>query len=211
MKEPSIAVAVLQWFYRDETLVGDILEEYDLRRSRAWLWRQVAVAVMLRLPYGMVRFERQTRKMPMPIGGLGFIAVVALITVVAPGAWWFIAAGAFGGVALAWLLVIAARHRLHHEPPGPRHILLSLLLVMLAAGAARAGQGPKPAVPIDPDAVEEIVDAIRWTPNAPRNPILLSKETCADPAYLPMWVKRIELAGLPNGEAAAVKKACDLE
>src|SRR5262245_17933654 len=124
MREPSIAIALLDLFYRDEALVGDILEEFDAGRSRAWLWRQVGVAVMLRLPYGMVRFERQTRKMPMPIGGLGFVAVVALITIVAPGAWWFIGFGAIGGVALACFLVMAHHHRLTHEPPGPRHVLL---------------------------------------------------------------------------------------
>jgi hypothetical protein len=159
MKNPSIAVALLDLFYRDEEIVGDILEEFEAGRSRAWLWRQVAVAVMLRLPYGMVRFERRTQKMQMPIGGLGFVTIVALITIVAPGAWWFIAAGAIGGVALASLLVIATRHRLEHDPPGSRHILLSLLFVLMAAGAARAGQTPKPAVPVDP--VDGIIEAFK--------------------------------------------------
>src|SRR5262249_54022346 len=36
---------------------------------------------------------------------------------------------------------------------------LSLLLVLMAAGAARAGQTPKPAAPVDP--VEGILDAFK--------------------------------------------------
>jgi hypothetical protein len=162
MKEPSIAVALLQLACRDEALIGDILEEYEVRRSRAWLWRQVGVAVIFSLPYGMVRPARLTPKMQMPIGGLGFAIIASLITIVAPAAWWFVVAGAIGGVALAWLLVVADRHRLDHEPPGPRHILLSLLFVTMAAGAARAGQTPKPAVPVDP--VDGIIEAFKTHP-----------------------------------------------
>ena len=41
----------------------------------------------------------------------------------------------------------------------------------------------------------------------PPTPVLLSKETCEDPAYLPMRLKRIALAGLPPAEANAVSKA----
>ena len=47
MEEPSVTVALLQLFCRDEALVGDILEEHETRRSRAWLWRQVAMGVLL--------------------------------------------------------------------------------------------------------------------------------------------------------------------
>lgn len=124
MREPTIAVALLQLFCRDEALVGDILEEFEARRSRAWLWRQVGVAVMFNLPYGMVRFERQSPKMQMPVGGISFVIFVALITIVAPGAWWLVAMGAAGGLALAILLAAVARHRLMHEAPGGRRILL---------------------------------------------------------------------------------------
>ena len=111
MREPSVAVALLQLFCRDEALVGDILDEHETRRSRAWLWRQVAMAVVFNLPYGMVRRERQTAKLPMPIGGISFVIFVALITAVAPGAWWLVAMGAAGGVLLAVILVAMARRR----------------------------------------------------------------------------------------------------
>ena len=63
-----------------------------------------------------------------------------------------------------------------------------------------------------PMRMEEMADAILWNGvKALRTPILLSKETCADPAYLPMRLKRIALAGLPKGEADAARKACGVE
>jgi hypothetical protein len=120
MREPTIAIALLQLFCRDEALLGDILEEYQVRRSRAWLWRQVGVAVFFNLPYGMTRYQRRSEKMRMPIGGIGLIAVVGLITMVAPGAWWLVAMGATGGVLLAIVLIAVARHR----PDRPRNVLL---------------------------------------------------------------------------------------
>jgi hypothetical protein len=124
MKEPTIAVAVLHLFCRDEALVGDILEEYETRRSRAWLWRQVGAAVTFNLPYGTVRHERRSPTMRMPIGGLTFVILVSLVTIVAPGAWWLVAIGAAGGVVLAVVLVAVARRRLLHEPPGTKNVLL---------------------------------------------------------------------------------------
>jgi hypothetical protein len=63
-----------------------------------------------------------------------------------------------------------------------------------------------------PMRMEDMADAILWqgvTP--PRAPIVISKETCADPAYLPMRLARIKLAGLPPGEGDAVKKACGVK
>lgn len=63
-----------------------------------------------------------------------------------------------------------------------------------------------------PMRMEDQVDAILWNGgNRPPNPVLLSKETCADPAYLPMRLARIALGGLPPGEAAAVKRACGVQ
>jgi hypothetical protein len=104
MSEPRVAIALLQSFCPDEALVGDILEEYDRRQSRLWLWRQVAVAVLFAFPYGMVRRSRRGR-MHLPIGGLGLLSVIALITFVAPGAWWLIGIGIVGGVAVAGIMI----------------------------------------------------------------------------------------------------------
>jgi hypothetical protein len=123
MNEPRVAIALLQSFGRDDALVGDILEEFERRRSRAWLWRQVILVVLLGLPYGMIRQAGRRKRMPLPIGGLGLVAIVALITIVAPGAWWFVAFGAIGGILLGALLVATRRDRALREG-GRRNILL---------------------------------------------------------------------------------------
>jgi hypothetical protein len=102
----------LQAFGRDEALVGDILEEFEQRQSRLWLWRQVAIVVLFGLPYGIVRRRSQQRKMPLPIGGIGFLAIAILITYVAPGAWWFVGLGLIGGLILGAVLVAYGRRRL---------------------------------------------------------------------------------------------------
>lgn len=81
MREPAIAVALLKLFCRDAALIGDILEEFDVRRSRLWLWRQVAAVILLGLPFGIARRARQTPKMPMPIGGIGLIAIGLVLVV----------------------------------------------------------------------------------------------------------------------------------
>src|SRR6266540_1160664 len=114
MTEPRVAIAVLQSFCRDEALVGDILEEFGRRQSRAWLWRQVAIAVLFALPYGMARSRRA--KMRMPVGALGLLAIIALITIVAPGAWWLIGLGILGGFVLGGVMI--ASHK-EHNSSGP--------------------------------------------------------------------------------------------
>jgi hypothetical protein len=47
---PRIATWLLERFgpdYRNESLVGDILEEYQQGRTRAWYWRQAIVAICI--------------------------------------------------------------------------------------------------------------------------------------------------------------------
>jgi len=118
MNEPRVAIALLQSFCRDEALVGDILEEHARRQSRAWLWRQVVVAVFFGLPFGSARRSTRARsKMPMPIGGIGLLAIAMLITVVAPGAWWLIGVGIAGGFVVAAVLIARAGRRVPEEAP----------------------------------------------------------------------------------------------
>ena len=67
--------------------------------------------VLLGLPFGLTRRPRSGPRMPMPVGGIGLIALVILVTMVAPGAWWLIGVGLFGGVFVAAALIAAARRR----------------------------------------------------------------------------------------------------
>jgi hypothetical protein len=46
------ALALLEWATgRNQALIGDVLEEYQVRRSRVWLWKQVLLAVIVRPSY----------------------------------------------------------------------------------------------------------------------------------------------------------------
>ena len=123
MREPALAVFLLERFSGDETLAGDIIEAYEHGQSRFWLWRQVAAAVLLNLPDGLMPRPRRAGTLPMPVGGIGFIAIVMLITTVAPGAWWLIAAGVLGGFLFAALLIAGGRRR-GKMPDGAHHLLL---------------------------------------------------------------------------------------
>jgi hypothetical protein len=52
------------------------------------------------------------------VGGLGLVAIAALMTYQMPEAWLFIAAGATGGVLLGAILVFVGRHRTRSGPSG---------------------------------------------------------------------------------------------
>jgi hypothetical protein len=47
---PRLATWLLEHLgssYQNESLLGDLFEEYQLGRTRAWYWRQTAVAILL--------------------------------------------------------------------------------------------------------------------------------------------------------------------
>jgi cytochrome bd-type quinol oxidase subunit 2 len=49
-KPPGLAIWLLERVstgYRGESLAGDLIEQYALGKSRLWLWRQVAAAIVL--------------------------------------------------------------------------------------------------------------------------------------------------------------------
>jgi hypothetical protein len=157
MTAPRVAVTLLEAFCRDEALAGDVLEEFERRQSRWWLWRQVAVVVLLGLPHGIVRYRPTRRPMPMPIGGFGVLALGILITFVSPGAWWLIGLGAAGGAVIGCVMVVTGRKRALTRG-GRRNILLPLILAAAAVDAAAQTQS-RPAVRIDP--VDGIVEAFK--------------------------------------------------
>ena len=48
IKPPRLALALLQRFVPDdEPLSGDLVEEFQLRRSRTWFWWQVLTAIVV--------------------------------------------------------------------------------------------------------------------------------------------------------------------
>lgn len=135
---PRLALALLERFVPDSApLAGDLLEEFERRRSRAWLWWQVLAAIAnasfkqsddirpLRLtdlqpveaqqrsPRMSVRFRPiNLTASPLPgIGGLGLVALLLLMTVVAPGAWWVLFASMLAGVVLGLVLIAMRRNK----------------------------------------------------------------------------------------------------
>jgi hypothetical protein len=117
----------------DEPLSGDLIEEFQVRRSRWWLWRQILTAILIasfRKP-GEIRplrliddpgLRAVTSRLSAPrtvnlsaspvpgIGGLGLLALVMLVTIVAPQAWWILLVPVLGGILLGVTWIVRGRH-----------------------------------------------------------------------------------------------------
>ncbi|HXW07794.1 MAG TPA: hypothetical protein VD833_21370 [Vicinamibacterales bacterium] len=143
-----LAVAVLRRFLDDnEALAGDLLEGYARRRSRVWLWRQLLGAIVIRSfepqdeerPLGLaeqrsfqpVRRERplvqpwriNLTASPLPgIGGLGLVALGALVALVRPEAALIFLPAIGGGLTLGVALVLVRRRGIRWGPPAARNI-----------------------------------------------------------------------------------------
>ena len=128
---------------RNEALAGD-LEELRAERSPSWFWFQLVRATLTTrpdrsgaLPVGLCivqdrRFIRPARLEPLDpktmnlsgirvqgIGGLGLIAVVLLISLTMPAAWWLVAMGLAGGIVLGVALVLRRRRIGFSSGDGP--------------------------------------------------------------------------------------------
>jgi len=163
-RPPRLAVALLHRFSADPALIGDVIEEYEQRRSRLWLWRQVMAAVAVNIsgrardtqPHRWKAINLTAAPRGSAVGGLGLLALAVLAAIVLPQAWWMLAIGATGGIGLGAMLVFLSRRReLRRHTGGRRNILLPVVLV-LAAGA-QSSQQPVAAVRLDP--IEGIADA----------------------------------------------------
>lgn len=150
-------VSLLERLRIDPVLIGDIVEQFAQNRSRVWLWRQVTAAVALALigyarePRPFVRREVRLTAMPAgsPVGGLGFLALAILLSVVAPDIWWVIAAAAVGGIVLGAALIVI-RRRCARRSPVRTIFVVALLGIMTVSADARGEQQRGPAVRLDP-------------------------------------------------------------
>ena len=136
VQPPRLAVALLNRFLPDnEPLVGDLLEEFAVRKSRVWLWRQVVLALLMdafrnrvevrplklvdRPPLEVMRPDirpwTRTRTVnltgsPVPgVGGLSLIIFVGLMTVMSPQVWWVVLLTILAGVVFGLALVLMRR------------------------------------------------------------------------------------------------------
>lgn len=140
MKPPTLPVWLLNRFVdENEPLVGDLVEEFDARQSRLWFWRQVIVAILLRVrnrdreirPLRLidgrsairsVQPEAARRNLPQPInltgspihgvGGLGLVAFGVLVAAFAPETWWLVLAVVLGGGLVGGVMVAISRRRM---------------------------------------------------------------------------------------------------
>lgn len=134
-RPPRLALYVLRALgVDDESLVGDIVEEFGARRSHPWLWRQVLGAVLLRPrasrstgPLGIcdARFAQSALRPtprrkprinlsggPVPgIGGLSIVALVFHVALVSPQLLWLPVFGLVAGALVAVALVVRHRRR----------------------------------------------------------------------------------------------------
>jgi hypothetical protein len=119
----------------NEPLAGDLREAFHSRRSAAWLWRQIALAVAmgsfrrLNVPVALnltpvdpvvaewlmskrLRPRRVTMSSPVEgVGGLGLMMIGFLLSTVVPDVWWFVFGGIVCGLTLGVILAYRRRAR----------------------------------------------------------------------------------------------------
>ncbi len=143
---PRFAIAVLNSLRMDPALIGDLLEEYELRRSRVWLWKQVLVAIAVGLS-GRVRSPEPHRWKEVrlaaapagaPIGGLGLLALLVLVALVRPQTFWLFVIVLAGGLFVGCAMIIVSRRRQLRRTAGRRNVLLPLVLVAAASLSSTA-------------------------------------------------------------------------
>ena len=133
--QARVALALLGYLApRNEPLAGDLLEEFQARRSVLWLWCQIAVAVIAgsfrdrRGPTALnltpidpivaewlmskkLRPRQVTLSSPIEgVGGLALMMLGLLLSTVVPDVWWFVIAGIACGIALGSTLAFRRRH-----------------------------------------------------------------------------------------------------
>ena len=126
---PRLAEALVRRLAIDnEPLAGDLVEEFQRRKSRVWLWRQLIAAFVVHAVYAphppvglnltptdpvvaewlMCRRLGRDRQQHVSltgtgiegIGGLTMVMLGTIMSMVVPAIWWFVIGGIGAGVAL---------------------------------------------------------------------------------------------------------------
>jgi hypothetical protein len=151
---PRLAVYLLRRrLSHNEPLVGDLLEEFDRRQSRLWLWWQVLAAIVVTAfrrpdevrPLHLVD-ERITPLVPRPspllqrinangglvltaspirgIGGIGVAALLLLMTAIQPAAWSFALIALAAGLLFGIVRIVYTRRRTAADERNRTHVLM---------------------------------------------------------------------------------------
>ena len=115
----------------NEPLAGDLVEEFQRRRSRVWLWRQLIVALVMQALYAphppvalnltpvdpvvaewlMSKRLHKRKTVNLTgtgiegIGGLTMVMLGVMMSTVVPAIWWFVFGGIVAGVAVGVAMV----------------------------------------------------------------------------------------------------------
>jgi hypothetical protein len=134
LQPPTLATWLLQHFRsgpRNDSVIGDLMEQYHLGRSRTWYWRQVLMAIVISFSTEIWRHKLLTiRAVVAGWTTLLFLCVMLrfpppldksvwdLLAFVIPGNWWRYRWGYFGWLMLCIVscgsgLIVARFHRTH--------------------------------------------------------------------------------------------------
>lgn len=141
---PRLALALLlRCVPANEPLVGDLLEQFAVRRSRAWFWHQVLLAIFAeRRQRGdarhPLRLTDDFQDEPIPIrlparvglsasalpdvGGLGILVLLVIVAMVRPEAWLMGVSAVLGGAVIGAVLAVARSRRMRSAPGQPRRL-----------------------------------------------------------------------------------------
>ncbi len=110
------APAIAAWFLKlfcssaeDESLIGDLLEQYQQGRGRFWYWRQTIAIVFLRLSRNVRQLSLSSVARSLKRAVLLFLVVAALSAVLLSDIWIISLVGIFGGVFAGALIFLFGR------------------------------------------------------------------------------------------------------
>lgn len=135
----------------NEPLAGDLVEEFQRRKSRLWLWRQLMAAFVMQALYAphppvalnltptdpvvaeWLMGKRLDRKKHVSltgtgiegVGGLTMVMLGVMMSMVVPAIWWFVVGGIGAGVALG-IVRLRTRSFADLNTEARRHGLLRL-------------------------------------------------------------------------------------
>jgi hypothetical protein len=112
------APAIATWFLKlfcssaeDESLIGDLLEQYRQGRGRFWYWRQVTAIVLLRLGRNVRRLSHAVAAMRIRNAFTLLLVIAAFWAVLLTDIWMIFLIGIVGGVISGALIFLLGNGR----------------------------------------------------------------------------------------------------